>query len=57
MAFSCITPAGRVLYQKTLIHRDVLSTVRIEYPAADRKTWEPLVAQISGSLTAGRGLD
>ena len=55
VAFSCITPAGRVIYQKTLIRHDVLTTVRFEYPAAEQTIWNPAVQQVSGSLSAGSG--
>ena len=55
VAFSCITPAGRLIYQKTLIRRDVLATVRFEYPAAEQATWNPVVQRVSASLSAGSG--
>ncbi len=53
VAFSCTTPAGHVIYQKTLIHGDVLTTVRFEYPVGERTIWDPVVQQVSGSLRAG----
>jgi hypothetical protein len=55
VAFSCITPAGRVIYQKTLIRHDVLTTVRFDYPAEEQAVWDPAVRQVSGSLSAGSG--
>ena len=55
VAFSCTTPAGRVIYQKTLIRHDVLSTVRFEYPAGEQAIWDPAVQRVSASLSAGSG--
>ena len=55
VAFSCITPAGLVIYQKTLIRHDVLTTVRFEYPSGEQTIWDPAAQQVSGSLSAGSG--
>jgi hypothetical protein len=52
VAFSCITKAGQILYQKTLIKGDVLTTVRFEYPNSERSVWDPVVRQVAGSLAA-----
>ena len=57
VAFSCVTPAGRVIYQKTVIRQDVLSTVRFDYPNEERTIWDPVVRKVSGSLSAGSGAD
>ena len=50
VAFSCVMPGGRILYQKTLIGGDVLATVRFEYPSAERAKWDPVVNRVAGSL-------
>lgn len=50
VAFSCVMPGGRVLYQKTLIGGDVLATIRFDYPLAERATWDPVVNMVAGSL-------
>jgi hypothetical protein len=49
-AFSCTTPRGRVIYQKTLIGGDVLATVRFDYPVAERATWDRVVNRVASSL-------
>jgi hypothetical protein len=54
-AFSCTTTTGGVIYQKTLIRRDVLTSVRFEYPSAERAVWDPVVQRVSSSLKAGGG--
>ena len=54
-AFSCVTPSQRVIYQKTLIRGDVLTSMSFEYPWTDRGIWAPVATQVSGSLRAGPG--
>ena len=51
IAFSCITPGGQVIYQKTLIRADVLATVRFDYPLAERARWDPVVGRVASSLS------
>jgi hypothetical protein len=53
VALSCVTPDGKVLYSKTLIAKDRLTTVTFEYPLAERKRWDPVVARVAGSLHQG----
>jgi hypothetical protein len=55
VAVSCLTTSGDIFYRKTLIHGDVLTSVQMTYPAADRGYWDPICAAISGSLHAGEG--
>lgn len=50
VTFSCVSRAGLVIYQKSLVDKDVLRSVRFEYPYADRKTWNSVVMQISASF-------
>ena len=52
VAFSCVTPAGQIIYQKTLIGGDVLRWVRFDYPYSDRAAWDTVVRQVSSSLRA-----
>ena len=54
VAVSCIGDDGRVFYQKTLIHDDLLTTFRMTYPSAERSRWDAVLEQLSGSLTASR---
>jgi hypothetical protein len=54
VAFSCITPAGGVIYQKTLIGGGALRSVRFDYPLAEQKAWDPVVSQVAASLQATR---
>jgi hypothetical protein len=51
VAISCRKGAD-ILYQKTLIHKDLLATFEITYPAADHARWDAVVAQMGGSLRA-----
>lgn len=54
VAFSCVTLAGKVIYQKTLIGADdVLRSLRFEYLHSDRAAWDPVVRRVSGSLRPG----
>ena len=50
VAVSCLKADGRIVYQKTLIHSDVLTTLRFDYPAAERATWDPVVKRVSASM-------
>lgn len=49
VAFSCRTPAGRILYQKTLLDGEVARSVRFDYPADERATWDRVVEEVSAS--------
>lgn len=53
IAFSCVTTAGRIIYQKTILNGDVLRSVRFDYPYSDRAVWDQVVSRVSGSLRAG----
>ena len=56
VAFSCVTQAGQIIYQKILIDGDVLRSVRFDYPYSDRAVWDTVVKQeLSSSLSAGSG--
>jgi hypothetical protein len=54
VALSCVTPKGRVIYQKTLVRRDVLTTVRFEYPDTERERWDRVVSRVAASLRQGK---
>ena len=49
VAISCVT-GENILYQKTMIEGDTLTTLRATYPAAERKVWDDVVAAMSRSL-------
>ena len=50
MAISCVKPNGVVLYEKTITRKDVLATVRFEYPKAESAFWDPIVRRTAASL-------
>ncbi len=52
VALSCLTPRGRVFYQKTLIRGDLLTSIQMNYPVADKAQWDAATAQIAQSLCA-----
>jgi hypothetical protein len=52
VAFSCRVGPD-VLYQKTLIRGDVITSFRMTYPAAEAARWEPVVQRMAGSMRAG----
>lgn len=54
---SCPLAGGRVLYKRTWLRRDVESTLRITYPAAERAVWDPVIARMSRTFRPGAGLD
>ena len=54
VAVSCITPKGVVIYQKTLISKDELTTVRFEYPYTERERWDHVVTRVAASLQQGK---
>ncbi len=53
VAFSCRVGAD-VLYQKTLIRGDVVTSFRMTYPAAEAARWEPVVQRMAGSMRPGQ---
>jgi hypothetical protein len=53
VAFSCVTAKGDILYQKTIIGDDRLCSLRFDYPAAERATWDGVVKEVSASLRTG----
>jgi hypothetical protein len=54
VAISCKARAG-ILYQKTLIRGDTLTTMRATYPENERKLWDSVIAAMSRSLAAPPG--
>jgi hypothetical protein len=54
VAISCRT-GGRILYQKTLIRGDVLTSLRFTYPAAEAARWEPVLKRMAASMRAATG--
>jgi hypothetical protein len=53
IAFSCVTTAGRTIYQKTIVNGDILRSVRFDYQYSDRSVWDQVVSRVSASLRAG----
>ncbi len=53
VALSCVTPKGSVIYQKTLISKDVLTSVRFEYPSAEKAHWDDVVKSVAATLQQG----
>jgi len=45
---------GRIIYQKTLVRKekdiDVFYSIRLEYPSAKKKMYDPIVGHIQYSL-------
>ncbi|GLQ98119.1 hypothetical protein [Dyella mobilis] len=53
VAYSCLNPQGRVVYQKVIIRDDTLASVRFEYDTSEQATWAPVIKQMAGSLNLG----
>jgi hypothetical protein len=51
VAISCVA-GDHIVYQKSLLRGDLAITVRGEYPAAERGTWDPVVTSIAHSMSA-----
>lgn len=56
VAISC-TVGPNILYSKTLLRGSVATTFMGTYPAKERAIWDPVVAAMARSMTAGRFLD
>jgi hypothetical protein len=54
VALSCETAKGTVIYQKTIISKAELTTVRFGYPGMEKAIWNDVVARVAGSLKQGR---
>jgi hypothetical protein len=50
-AVSCRV-GDHIVYQKTLLQGEIEITVRGEYPATERRTWDPVVTSIARSMSA-----
>jgi hypothetical protein len=55
-AISC-TVGTDILYSKTLLRDGVATTFMGNYPLVERATWDPVVAAMARSMTAGHLLD
>jgi hypothetical protein len=51
IAYSCLSPRGRIVYAKTVVRAETMATVRFEYDPAERETWSPVIRQMANSLT------
>ena len=49
----------KIFYRKSLLScRDTIwNNISLEYPASEKKTYDPLVAHVAASLRAGKGYD
>lgn len=54
-AFSCTSPKGRVIYEKTIIRGDTLVVLYLDYPTEEKEKWAPVVKQMASSLRFGAG--
>ena len=55
-AISC--EAGTtIIYQKTILHDGVATTLMATYPSSERAIWNPVVATMAASMTAGHYLN
>ena len=52
IAFSCRNAKGEIIYQKTLVGRDILRSVRVEYPETGQAVWDAVTKQMSASFRA-----
>ncbi|GGA24481.1 hypothetical protein GCM10010981_11200 [Dyella nitratireducens] len=50
---SLISPAGRIVYEKVIIHDDTLATVRFDYDPREEAKWSPVIKQMADSLHLG----
>ncbi|MGO4523206.1 hypothetical protein AB4076_21525 [Dyella sp. 2RAF44] len=50
VAYSCLTPQGRVVYAKAIIRGDTLATVRFDYAPSEQQTWAPVIKQMADTL-------
>lgn len=55
-AISC-TIGTNIFYSKTLVHGGLATTFMGTYPVAERAIWDPVVATMAGSMTAGHYLN
>lgn len=55
VAYSCLSPAGRIVYEKIIIRDDTLATVRFDYDPHEQSRWLPVIKQMADSLRLGAG--
>ncbi|MFK2891261.1 hypothetical protein [Dyella flagellata] len=55
VAYSCLSPKGRIVYEKVVILGDTLATLRFEYGAGGQARWAPVIKQMADSLRLGPG--
>lgn len=53
VAISCEAGA-KIIYQKTLMHAGLATTFTASYATSEKTTWNPIVAAMAASLTAGQ---
>jgi hypothetical protein len=52
VAISCEAGA-KIIYQKTLMHDGLATTLTASYPTSEKAIWNPIVAAMAASMTAG----
>lgn len=55
VAYSCLSPKGRVVYAKAIIRGDTLASVRFDYAASEQQTWAPVIKQMADTLHLDSG--
>jgi hypothetical protein len=56
VAISCEAGA-KIIYQKTLLHDGLATTLTATYPTSEKAIWNPIVATMAASMTAGHFLN
>ena len=47
--------SGNIIYQKGILQGGIFTTIRFEYPVAEKQKWDPLIAKIVNSLSPAKG--
>ena len=50
IAYSCLSPRGRIVYAKTVVRGETMATVRFEYDPGEQERWSPVIKQMANSL-------
>ena len=53
VAISCAT-ASEILYEKTILHDGLATTLSAKYPKSERSHWDSIVARMARSMTPAR---
>jgi len=55
VAYSCMSPKGRVVYARVVIRSDTLATVRFDYAPSEQKIWALVIRQMADTLRLDDG--